>query len=243
MSVVNPDASDATITTSSTSSNKLPLDWTRLGNSSTFCCSDPSTCRNPKNHPSISLPRLPLSTTKMTMMHGHAVFCLHELDPSWFQGYFIPNHSTRPWGLLAIQEEVEDCLGCADGGFRRVTLHLYPPSEGHLKDKKEQQQSLARRQFEMVDWTGGDMIQLRHEQLVMDANRLWTGMATLPHLQRYFAGLMAKFRIEMEVEESTPILEFLPNVAVIVGTMSMVDPTMDEDDDEDDNLDADEMDL
>lgn len=175
------------------------------------------------------------------MIHGHAVFCLHEPNPLWFQGYFLPHQSSRPWGLLAIQEPVDDCLACADGGFRRITLKLYPPSGSSLqplqpkKKKPKKNQNAVENtkkellQLENVDWTGGDMIQLRHEQLEMEADRLWTGTATLPHLQRYFASLLTKLKMELDVPESTPILDFLPDVAVIVGKLSFV-PTMDESD-------------
>ena len=37
--------------------------------------------------------------------------------------------SSRPWGILAVQQtDLDECLRCADGGYRRVHLTVYPPS-------------------------------------------------------------------------------------------------------------------
>ncbi len=187
-----------TVSTTTTSTDQLPLDWTRLGQQ---CCEDPISCR--QRH------RTPL-TSRGTVVRGHAVFCMHENDPSWFQGYFIPDHSRRPWGMLAVQEEVEDCLACADGGFRRIALTIYPPDP------------MEPIRLRTVDWTGGDMIQLKHERLDMEAHRLWTGPSSLSYVQRYFQGLISKLRQEYNVDESTSVLEWLPDVAVVVGTMTLV---------------------
>jgi hypothetical protein len=187
----------------------LPLDWTQVkkqrrndnGDSQDVCCTDPSSgCRRLGRH------RLGQGEAGI---HGHVVFCLHEINPSWFQGYFIPLGTRRPWGLLAVQEEIDDCLACADGGFRRITLTIYPPSGQPIK-------------LATTDWTGGDLIQLRHEQLDVESNRILTGTSSLALVETYFKGLVRKLREECEVDEDEPVLEWLPDIAIVSGKMILV---------------------
>jgi hypothetical protein len=212
MSFVTPDTE---ISSSSPETPAIPLDWTRVQrkrtgtNSTEQCCEDPATCRLRHG----TRPRLDLQEDDDSKTFtGLAVFCLHEMDPAWFQGYFIPKDSRRPWPLLAVQEEVEECLACADGGFRRINLSVYQP--GVSSDKRITLGS--------VDWTGGDMIQLRHARVDMEADRLWTGKSSLSHIDRYFKGMISKLRSHYDVSRDLPILEWLPDVAVVVGEMTLV---------------------
>jgi hypothetical protein len=158
-------------------------------------------------------------------IQGHVVFCLHEMNPSWFQGYFLPRGTTRqPWRLLAVQEEIEDCLACADGGFRRVSLTLYPPPPPLSSGRPIK--------LDTVDWVGGDLIRFHHEQLEVESNRIWTGESSLPLVETYFKALVQKLRIECEVEEHEPILQWLPDIAIVSGQMMFVLPKGGEDDDD-----------
>lgn len=69
------------------------------------------------------------------------------------------------------------------------------------------------------------MIQLRHAGVDVEADRLWTGDSSLSHIDRYFKGLISKLRNEYDVAADLPILEWLPDVAVVVGEMTLVPTT------------------
>ena len=125
---------------------------------------------------------------------GQAIFCLHDDDPNWVQGYFIPRGSKKPWGMLAIQEEIDDCMACSAGGYRRLSLNVYHRSgrrqsasndpQPHRSDRssgsnnnenKIESKSEKPCKIEGVDWTGGDMMTLYHPQYVdMEGERLLT---------------------------------------------------------------------
>jgi hypothetical protein len=200
----------------------LPLDWTRMHRSSdtgdNICCVDSDTCRHRGRIRPLSKERRANSrsvtttttTTTTTIhrnddddavladtsnnFHGRAIFCLHDDDPSWVQGYFIPRGSTKPWGMLAIQEEVDDCLACSTGGYRRLSLTVYHRSlslnrhrqsstknngpNNHTSDSIRTRNESSKNnscKIDGVDWTGGDMITLFHPRYVdMEAERLLT---------------------------------------------------------------------
>lgn len=180
----------------------LPLDWTRVkrrrnDEASEKPC-DPINCPARRHGPRLV----------QGGIQGHVIFCLHEINPDWFQGYFTPLGTRRPWGLLAEQEEIDDCLACADGGFRRVSLTVYPPSGKPV-------------QLATIDWTGGDLIHLRHENLEVESDRIWTGKSSLRHVDSYFKGLIRRLRQQYEVNEDEPILDWLPDIATISGNMTI----------------------
>ena len=206
MNMITPDAAEQ-------GAPDLPLHWTRIKRRRNddgetrggVCCDDATRCR-------IRPHRFRLIEVGV---QGHVVFCLHELDPSWFQGYFIPQGTRQPWGLLAVQNEIEDCLACSDGGFRRLSITVYPPSSDPIT-------------LETVDWTGGDLIHLSHEQLEVESNRIWTGEASLHLIEKYFKGLVRRMRVEYDVDENEPILEWLPDIVIVSGTMIIIPTSMDD---------------
>ncbi|KAL3930934.1 MAG: hypothetical protein SGARI_004337 [Bacillariaceae sp.] len=167
------------------------------------------------------------STSKpsTTTIKGQAIFCLHDSDSQWVQGYFVPEGSSKPWGLLAVQEEIDDCLACADGGYRRVTLTVYPPKTGATAGVPSRPQKLRG-----VDWTGGDMMTLYHPDTVeMNGEQLLTGDRALVVMNKYFQGLLRQLHIECKVEEGQSVLDWLPNVAVVKGSMDLTLPANNDD--------------
>jgi len=241
--------------------SSLPLDWTRMhqrdplvdGGTSVSCCEKPETCRlegrtRPLSKATRKYP--PTVTTTISgkddddvvdtsnKFSGQAIFCLHDDDPSWIQGYFIPRGSTKPWGMLAIQEEVDDCTGCRAGGYRRLSLTVYHRSESHgqsfSKNGPNHSDSISKRkkirntnscQIDGVDWRGGDMITLYHPRYVdMEAERLLTEKKALPILHKYFQGLINRLEKECCVKKGLSVLEWLPNVAIVTGSMSLTLP-------------------
>jgi len=116
-----------------------------------WCCDDP-TCSNEDTVPTTSTTKAcPKSDANKTSeargrnsksqamsveLEGKALFCLHSLGCSWFQGQFIPNakstkgaargsSSVKSLGLLAKQrQDLDECLQCSDGGYREIDLTL-----------------------------------------------------------------------------------------------------------------------
>jgi hypothetical protein len=194
----------------------LPLGWTQVrrskkrerddenGTSATevdWCCDDPKCTRPPieKAEPS----------TNGTVVKGHAIFCLHEMNPDWFQGYIQVEGQRKPWGLLATQETIDECLECSDGGYRQVALKVFPYStEKPLK-------------LEHVEWTGGDMMRLHSADVSMKTHCLWTGSKAVPYIERFFKGLVSKLREEVD----EPVLDSLPDLAIVTGLMTLNIPT------------------
>ena len=142
--------------------SSLPLDWTRVQRN----CRRRGHARS-KNR-AISPPEqlLPNGTV------GQAIFCLHDLDPHWFQGYFVPRGSKKPTPMLAVQKEVDDCMACSAGGYRRLSLTIYNRRVSATNTNANDTKPLK---IEDVDWTGGDMMTLYHPQHVeMVGERLFT---------------------------------------------------------------------
>ena len=79
------------------------------------------------------------------------------------------------------------------------------------------------------------MMRLDHPKLQLEPDRLWTGKATLPYISQYFSGLISKLRKKCGISDDSPILDWLPDVAIVVGKMTVVDsssPCKDPEDDE-----------
>jgi hypothetical protein len=189
-------------------------------------------------------------SSSSSIFHGKAIFCLHELDPPWLQGYFIPHGSNKkPWRMLAVQEEIDDCLACSDGGYRRVTLTLYPPNQQHhhhhgvvsTQNKNVPKSILPT--ISNIDWIGGDMMTLYHPDHIIEmiAEQLLTGKAALPLLYKYFTGLVMRLQPPCNINNNKnndnnnnnnnnnnnsveSVLRWLPNVAIITGSMILVQP-------------------
>ena len=205
----------------------LPLGWTQVkrkrtpeagGESSDvvdWCCDDPS-CPRPSQ-----LPKLSLSTEfqessgdKTTTIRGHAIFCMPDIDPPWVQGYFLVDGIKKPWGLLAVNEEIDECLQCVDGGYRQVTLTVFPFSRKKVSYT--------------VDWTGGDMMRLEGESVSMEPDRMMTGTKALPYVHKYFMNMIQKLRDQqrndndgIKQQSGDSLLDILPNIAVVMGPMTI----------------------
>jgi hypothetical protein len=203
----------------------LPLGWTQVkrkrtaevsGESSDvvdWCCDDPS-CPRPSQHPKLSLKESQESSGDTpTTIRGHAIFCMSDIDPTWVQGYFLVDGIKKPWGLLAVTEELDECLQCVDGGYRRVTLTVFP-----FPRKKVSY---------TVDWTGGDMMRLEGESVSMEPDRMLTGTKALPYVRKYFMNIIQKLRDQQRndndgiEQQSGDILDMLPNIAVVMGPMKV----------------------
>ena len=94
----------------------LPIEWTQLkkrgneraeSNESESCCEDLLCCRT--RHQRLLSAEVDTSKDEENIQ-GQAIFCMHKIDPEWFQGYFLVQGQTKPWGLLAIQEAIDKCL-------------------------------------------------------------------------------------------------------------------------------------
>lgn len=162
--------------------SSLPLDWTRLRRTSqgvtsendVVCCADPASCRHRfSTRPLLSTAELDeVDSDKSNEVRGQAIFCLHDDDPSWIQGYFIARGSTKPWGMLAVQEQIDDCLACSEGGYRRLSLTVYHHRMNPGRRRRENEKPWK---IEGIDWTGGDMMSLYHPEFVnMESDILLT---------------------------------------------------------------------
>jgi len=200
---------------------------------------------------------------KQTKIDGQAIFCLHDDNPNWIQGYFVAKGSTKPWGMLAIQEDVDDCMICCAGGYRRLSLTVYHRHH-HLRRRSSSSEAIRRKRRRQepsprdddddesnqssssssssneieidrktakpwkvggIDWTGGDMMALYHPDFVdMKGERLFTGEKALPMMRRYFQNLIHRLEKEFCVEECSSVLDWLPNVAIVTGPMSLTIP-------------------
>jgi hypothetical protein len=189
----------------------LPLGWTTVrrkrsrdddnDTSATevdWCCDDPNCTR----------PQIVETSPNATIVKGHAIFCLHEMNPDWFQGYFQVEGQRKPWGLLATQESIDECLECSDGGYRQVSLKV-------LRYSAEKPTKL-----DNVQWTGGDMMRLQSSNVSMETHCLWTGKKAVPYIERFFSSLVNKLREETD----EPVLDILPDLAIVTGPMTLTIP-------------------
>jgi hypothetical protein len=75
---------------------------------------------------------------------------------------------------------------------------------------------------------------------MMKADKLLSGTQCLEVLSKYFEGLIRQLRRSCGVDDDVDVLDFLPNIAIVIGSMSLpVHPknTDDNGDDYDDFLD------
>jgi hypothetical protein len=204
-----------------TGTEALPLGWTKIsrqrngatqnkGNaediSFVYCCEDPK-CRVIPHHPSSNVPLTP----SKILLKGSAFFCLHSLSTKWFQGQFVPKSGGKPFALLATQrDDVDDCLQCADNGYREIDLTIF--SRFYDRDGGRAQLKLPK-----IPCTGGDMLRMAHEEcnLVFDAQRIFTGIKAVPLVEKYFRNIIHK------IEVGRSLLDVLPEVAIVVGDMTL----------------------
>jgi len=192
------------------------------------------------------------------IVKGTAVFCLPEPDCEWFQGYLFVSSSSSSsstastgsaipsqYGLLARQQEIDECLQCADGGYREITLQATPfgtrisnnPSIQHSSAAKDSSLLM----IDNIQWTGGDMMRLRSSTrsskvpghntttVVMDAAQVWTGRDAQARVEGIFGSLLRRLRTRSDQEDedddqaasSSSVQDLMPNVAVVSGPMEL----------------------
>jgi hypothetical protein len=208
----------------------LPMGWTKIQRkrrASTFessgevavdeFCDDPSCNRmSPTRKQKLSEDTSSSDKTNddgsTPLVEGTVVICLPDINPSWFQGYLQLQGFPKPWGLLGEQQELDECLQCGDGGYRQVNITLFP-----FNETKSDNQSIV---YHTIEWTGGDMISLKGDDLTMQPDRIWTGTKTIPLLERYFDNLVCQIR-DRAADQRSSILELLPNVAVVTGKIQL----------------------
>jgi hypothetical protein len=242
-----PKPSLSPTTTISPNPPALPLEWTKIqrkrprldgdednaNNNDTdiFCCDDatcsrrgpPGSFRGGHSSEGISdsAPLKPdsVKTPATTTVSGKVVFCLPDTDPSWFQGYFFLNgrnsSSCKPWGLLAVQSDLDECLQCEDGGYRQVNLQVSTYS-GHAATDQYS--------FDTIEWTGGDMMRLESETCRMIPSQFLTDRAAVSHTEQFFGSLLRKLRMDSDVSDTASVLDLMPEVSVVVGTMELLVP-------------------
>jgi hypothetical protein len=151
------------------------------------------------------------------VLKGNAFFCLHSLSTKWFQGQFVPTATTsgsgsrKPIALLAKQrDDVDDCLQCADNGYREIDLTIFSRF-CDLNGEREQVK------LQKLPCTGGDMLRMTHEEsgLIFNSHRILTGIKAVPLVEKYFSNIIPN----MDVDQS--LLDVLPEVAIVVGDMTL----------------------
>ena len=191
----------------STISETLPMGWTQVQRA---CCEDQSCRRHrPRSFVRDTTSDDIVSSThnNTVLLQGQAMFCWHEIDPSWFQGYFLCR-GRIPIGILAEQTEVDECLECADGGYHELKLKFSNISPGKVGFTLQD-----------VTWTGGDMMQLQSEDIEFETERFISGKAAVAVMEKHFGSLVKRLH-EVDGDDET-ILELIPDVAVLVGTMKL----------------------
>ena len=196
----------------------LPLGWTQVRrrkrsrpDDDEDCCEDAS-CLHQRALEQIAT----TPTSRFRSVSGRAIWLLHESNPNWMQGYFFVDHLPKPWGLLAVQQEVDDCLKCCQDGYQVLTVTL---------DAFDASQKTRIRD---VEWKGGDMMQWTHPQLSLRTERLVSGSAAVPVARQLFGGLLRT----VGVGPSDDLLEVFPELAVVNTTMGVRIPIPDDENDE-----------
>ena len=150
---------------------------------------------------------------------GRAVWLLHDLESEWFQGYFYAIGQARPWGLLALIQELDECLQCSEGGYRQIRLQVLLPSSSNASGN-------IKKDLGIVEWTGGDMMRLESAVVKMEPDSVVTGNKAASITTDLFKGVWKQLRsmyneqVEGGIEmEQVGLLELLPDVAVVRGSM------------------------
>jgi hypothetical protein len=202
----------------------LPLEWTRVqrkrarpipavqqgSQPMVECCDDPSCSLLASRHKEQAEASLLSDSTNQTFV-GTVVFMLHEINPLWFQGYFFPRDSNKPWGLLAVQQEIDECLQCALGGYRVIQLTVFP-YDGQVRLRK---QLIAD-----IEWTGGDMMRLKSPLVKMETDMFVANDKAIPTVERLFGSLLRKLRAESDNAELST-LDLFPDIAIVTGSIEL----------------------
>ena len=146
---------------------------------------------------------------------GQVIVCLLDSNPDWFQAYLFPDERRdETWGLLGIQKEIDECLQCSEGGYRVIDLRV-TSSSSIIKDKKVT--------LTDVEWTGGDMMDLKGSHVTMRADKIMTGVDAVPVLKGIFSGLVRKIRAESgpDLDDDDDLLRVFPELTIVVGKMEI----------------------
>ena len=114
------------------------------------------------------------SNQQMIKLNGYGIFCLHDINTTWFQGYFISNYDSfdddifinrkvKPMGILAVEREMDDCVQCADGGYRELDITILNYSRDTETESDSLVPSFSKPKKITVPTicTGGDMLRIR----------------------------------------------------------------------------------
>eukprot|EP00566_Odontella_aurita_P018767 CAMPEP_0113561614 /NCGR_PEP_ID=MMETSP0015_2-20120614/20072_1 /TAXON_ID=2838 /ORGANISM="Odontella" /LENGTH=322 /DNA_ID=CAMNT_0000463425 /DNA_START=70 /DNA_END=1035 /DNA_ORIENTATION=- /assembly_acc=CAM_ASM_000160 len=240
------------------------------GSSMVWCCEDPnctdksSLFANPA--PGLASAGAVLKRTesnddgvqprKNVTLHGTAILLLPDVDSTWFQGHFVPSSpvhadfalggKSKPLGLLAVNRvDMDDCLKCAEGGYREIDLTLYSfGGSGTVKSRRPRKVK-----FERAVCTGGDLVRLRTANgakpgassslenavngneagVCFDADRVLTGRRAAPYVRQYFSSVLTRlsggdssplFEGDMKVGDDD-VEKVLPDCAVVMGSMQL----------------------
>lgn len=199
----------------------LPLDWTRVSRKRTApdassCCVG-GMCRRHGRRSTVSTATSSSAANGRTAHHGQVIVCLLDSNPDWFQAYlFLQDGSNETWGLLGLQKEIDECLQCSEGGYRVIDLRVTSKDKVTLTD---------------IEWTGGDMMDLKGSHVSMQAEKIMTGSDAVPVLEGIFSGLMHKVRAANPDEKNLDPLQLFPELTIVVGKMEiqLPDPIDDND--------------
>jgi len=149
--------------------------------------------------------------TPANVILGKAVLCMHEMDPEWFQGYFFVPNSSKPWGLLCKQQSIDDCLKCEEGGYRELSVKVYSYNQSKPSIISD------------VQWTGGDMIRLLQPNgaLRFEPDQALTGNEACSFVDSLFSGLLQRLKTEGDFDESSTVLDIIPDVAIVLGILEI----------------------
>ncbi|KAL9186454.1 hypothetical protein ACHAXT_005692 [Thalassiosira profunda] len=174
----------------------------------------------------------------------------------WFQGRFFPSTGTPPaaklrespasvsservapstthnsWGLLAVQNEVVDeCLTCAEGGYREMDLTFIRPKGGFANRGKK-----VRWVANDLVWTGGNMMSLSTDPyspilsaeepgVKFEPQKLMEGERAMEMAKKYFPSICKRMRISDAMNsDSMNDLDEKEDAMVVVGNMEVVAP-------------------
>lgn len=159
--------------------------------------------------------------------------------------HLLPSSSSsmNSWGLLAVQNAVEDeCLLDDCGGYRELDLTIIrnkPPSSRNIvgRNTNNSNSNKLRWVINDIDWTGGNMMRLTTDPysglttLPMDENgmsfdpkTLLEGDKAIQFASKYFPSLVKRLRIQnlMNEEGTGASSSTTDDAMVIIGDMTIV---------------------
>lgn len=273
--IVTPDNAVNTV-------EALPLGWTQINRGKkrrkidnagddNNCCDDPTCSNDTTNVPTSTTTKQACpksnadadntseaiggntpSKAMYVELEGKALFCLHSLDCSWFQGQFINARSSsstkqsargsfmKSLGLLARQrDDLDECLKCSDGGYREIDLTLLAsarkkgpePNRNNNKNNNNTLQEAQRKSMcvEKLSCTGGDMLQIKTPlDESSDGVAKVRGITVSFEADQIITGkrvapLVRRYFSSL-VDSEGDVLEQLPDCAIVVGDMKMTLP-------------------